>query len=109
MAAVLCSQIVPTYALLGHLIKVSSSLTNDSVEPDFLGDGGPAEGAVADAGLALEAAADVAARQEDDVALKQSEEGDHNDKRPQRRSERSWEEQSNLLIPFECGSHENQN
>ena len=40
------------------------------MEPDLLCDGRPAERARADGRLALEAAADVAAGQEDDVALK---------------------------------------
>ena len=40
------------------------------MEPDLLRDGRPAERARADGRLALEAAADVAARKEDDVALK---------------------------------------
>ena len=40
------------------------------MEPDLLRDGRPAERARADGRLALEAAADVAAGQEDDVALK---------------------------------------
>ena len=41
------------------------------MEPDLLRNGSPAEGARGDAGLALEAAANVAAGQEDDVALKE--------------------------------------
>ena len=41
------------------------------MEPDLLRHGRPAEGARGDAGLALEAATNVAAGQEDDVALKQ--------------------------------------
>ena len=50
------------------------------MEPDFLCHGGPAEGARADAGPAIEATANVAARQEDHVALQQRfrQEGDSN-------------------------------
>ena len=62
---------LPTrYSAVGAVVHLISKGGCSSVEPDLLRDGRPAERARADGRLALEAAADVAAGQEDDVALK---------------------------------------